>query len=222
MSVKSSKTGRLSYFTGPDAGDGSFAQKIAIASYNAGRWPSYAVSINRDPDTYTTGKDYSADVLARAKVFRELLANDSAVASLSSEQQAVKPTVDPQTPASSTADLPPIHVETVENVKIDQTPPPQEKPVVVSIERTSVWSKIGAGFAALTGLGISLGSVITEKLNSLEPRHFLYVLGGVVLIALALYFFDKAQARAHAKTIEKMRSAADPASNTVDLTRAKQ
>jgi hypothetical protein len=51
--------------------------------------------------------------------------------------------------------------------------------------------------------------------------HFVYVLGGVALIGIALWMYDRAQARAHAKTIEKMKSAADPASNTVELTRTK-
>ena len=105
---------------------------------------------------------------------------------------------------------------------MDHTPPPSPEPVVVQIERVSVWAKIGAAFAGLSGIGISMGEVVTGKLNGLDPMHFLYVIGGVLLIALALYFYDKAQDRAHKKTLAKIEAAADPAKNTVELTRAKQ
>jgi hypothetical protein len=137
-------------------------------------------------------------------------------------QSALLPTT--ATLAAETKQNPPaeIHVDNVENVKVDHTPPPQAEPVVVAVERVSVFSKIAAGFAGIAGLGISMGEVIQGKLTSLDPMHFVYVIGGIALIAVALWAYDKAQARAHQKTLEKMKSAADPASNTVELTRAKQ
>lgn len=189
MSVKSSKTGRLSYFTGPDAGDGSFAQKIAIASYNAGRWPSYAVSINRDPDTYTTGKDYSADVLARAKVFRELLANDSAVASVSSEQQAVNPTVDPQTSASSTADKP---IETTVtrkegDVVVEASKPNQQdvnQPAEVeSPKPQGIFAKLTAGIGTLIG-----GTLLWQALEKIGQITFTHTAIAVVCFVVFIAF----------------------------------
>lgn len=71
-SAKSSKTSKLSWFTGKDV-RGVELQQVTIAAYNAGRWGHYAVSNDRDADTYTTGKDYSSDVIARAREFRALL-----------------------------------------------------------------------------------------------------------------------------------------------------
>lgn len=52
------------------------AQQAVIASYNNGRWPFYAATKGYDVDKYTTGHDYSSDVIDRAKVFRELLQAD--------------------------------------------------------------------------------------------------------------------------------------------------
>lgn len=71
--VRSSKTGKMSFFIGKDVGKGAEAQKVTIASYNAGRWAHYAVSNGKNADAYTTGKDYSADVMARAAFFRPLM-----------------------------------------------------------------------------------------------------------------------------------------------------
>lgn len=75
LSVTSSKTGKRSIFTGPVV-SGVAAQQVTIAAYNAGRWPMYSYANGNNPDQYTTGKDYSSDVMARARVFRELLGND--------------------------------------------------------------------------------------------------------------------------------------------------
>lgn len=62
-------------FVGPRV-SGATAQKIAIAAYNSGRFAAYHFSKGRDPDYGTTGKDYSSDVMQRARVFRELLGAD--------------------------------------------------------------------------------------------------------------------------------------------------
>lgn len=73
--VTSSKDGKRYTFTGKDV-KGVVAQRVAIAAYNAGRWAHYAVSNGKDVDAYTTGKDYSKDVMSRAAKFRELLKAD--------------------------------------------------------------------------------------------------------------------------------------------------
>lgn len=163
-----------------------------------------------------------ADLIAGyARSFEKMLtsARDTSAALPKPSEQEGTASI-PTEPATSPPKPAEIHVENVENVKVDHTPPPSPEPVTVKVERVSVFSKIAAGFAGLAGLGISLGEVIQGKLSSLEPMHFVYVIGGVALIAVALWAYDKAQARAHAKTIEKMKSAADPASNTVELTRS--
>lgn len=41
-------------------------KRVAIAAYNSGIWAHYHASKGRSADHGTTGKDYSADVLARA------------------------------------------------------------------------------------------------------------------------------------------------------------
>lgn len=46
--------------------------QIVVASYNCGMWSYYHFCKGRDIDTGTTGKDYSKDVLYRAKIFKEL------------------------------------------------------------------------------------------------------------------------------------------------------
>ncbi len=102
----------------------------------------------------------------------------------------------------------------------DAPPPlPSDTPVEVQKERTSIWSKIGALITLITGVGINLWGVIENKLNDLTPLHFLIVVGGLLLIAGALWFYDRSQQRAHEKTTIKMKAAADPAANNVELKR---
>src|SRR5687768_16030200 len=74
LSVSDRKGNRYT-FTGPHVA-GITAQQIAIAAYNSGRWAAYHYTKGRHPDYGTTGKDYSADVMARARIFRELLGKD--------------------------------------------------------------------------------------------------------------------------------------------------
>ena len=60
-------------FTGkPDLTDEELL-RTAIASYNCGLWAYYGLSVEGDPDFRSTGRNYSADTLARAAVFRSLL-----------------------------------------------------------------------------------------------------------------------------------------------------
>jgi hypothetical protein len=49
--------------------------RTAIAAYNSGLWAYWGLSERDDPDCRTTGKDYSSDTLARAKVFQKLLSS---------------------------------------------------------------------------------------------------------------------------------------------------
>jgi hypothetical protein len=48
--------------------------RTAVASYNNGVWPFYAVSVYGDPDLFTTGRDYSCDVVNRTEAFGRLVA----------------------------------------------------------------------------------------------------------------------------------------------------
>lgn len=47
--------------------------RCTVAAYNCGLWSVYHFVRGRDPDYGTTGKNYSADVLARASMFSRLL-----------------------------------------------------------------------------------------------------------------------------------------------------
>ena len=49
-------------------------ERLWIAGYNAGAWPVYHYLQGKDPDYPTTGKNYSADVIARRDVFGRWLA----------------------------------------------------------------------------------------------------------------------------------------------------
>ena len=51
--------------------------KTAVAAYNCGLWAFYNYSKGRDPDAFTTGKDYAHDVLARQIQFAALLKADA-------------------------------------------------------------------------------------------------------------------------------------------------
>lgn len=48
--------------------------RCTIAAYNAGLWAYYGRAIHGNPDLYTTGHNYSADVIARMQQFAALLA----------------------------------------------------------------------------------------------------------------------------------------------------
>lgn len=89
-------------FTGPRV-SGVAAQQIALAAYNSGRAAAYYYAKRNNPDLGTTGKDYSSDVMQRARVFRELLAKDGMLDKPSAAAPAEKqPSVSlvPPTPAN--------------------------------------------------------------------------------------------------------------------------
>jgi hypothetical protein len=56
----------------PDLSDEELL-RTTIASYNCGLWAYYGLSVEGDPDFRSTGRNYSADTLARAAVFKSLL-----------------------------------------------------------------------------------------------------------------------------------------------------
>jgi hypothetical protein len=61
-------------FTGATIPSEDELMRIAIAAYNCGLWAYYSYSTEDNPDLRSTHQDYSADTLARAAVFRGLLA----------------------------------------------------------------------------------------------------------------------------------------------------
>jgi hypothetical protein len=112
----------------------------------------------------------------------------------------------------------PINIEKAETVINEQAAPkPSPEPVTVKTERVSIWTKIWVGITAVTGIGVNFWNIIETKINAMTPGQFGYVVGGLVLIAVALWLYDRAARRAHEKTLVKVEAAADPSKNTVEL-----
>lgn len=116
---------------------------------------------------------------------------------------------------------PAVYADNVASMSVQQAPaskpPPQSEPVTVKKERSSVWAKIGAAFALVTGFGINLGNLIETKLTEMATPQLLYMLGGIAIIAAGLWLYDRAAQRAHEKTQSKMQYASQTDKNTVEL-----
>lgn len=110
-----------------------------------------------------------------------------------------------------------VQIDKAENVNVENKPPPQTNPVQVTVERVSIWAKVGTGIAAITGIGINFGNLVTTRLNDMTLPQLGYVLGGVAILAIGLFLYDRAARRAHEKTLAKMATASDPSQNTVEL-----
>lgn len=151
--VTSSKNGKRYTFTGKDV-KGVVAQRVTIASYNAGRWAHYAVSNGQDVDAYTTGKDYSKDVMRRAAKFRELLKADGYLTAEtnSAAKQQEKPVEQVNEKRDDTLNQPMTNVTStfaddrsavVWEVKPDETPqiqptiPPDAEPPSIDVNVTN-------------------------------------------------------------------------------------
>lgn len=163
----------------------------------------------------------------RRKEERALFLSPSAAPSASNPDQHIAeptpsgnhPTVE-GSPDFTEGERPGTNIENIENAKIEAPKPAsQGGPVTVKTERTSIWTKIALGIAAITGMGINVGNFVNNKLNEMSGQHLAYALGGVALIALALWLYDRAQSRAQEKTMAKIDTASDPQKNTVELDR---
>ena len=164
------------------------------------------------------GTDKNILIAGYARNFEEALRTAKTSAAAPPVQPPTLPdakelTSEPTLPANP----PPINVENIENVKLDNAPAPQT--VTVIKEHTPLHVKLVAALTALTGLGINLGTVIQGKLEAVTPKQFLYVIVGVALVGLAYLVYNKSAQRAHEKTVVKMNAAADTSSNNVELTK---
>lgn len=139
-------------FTGPHV-TGITAQQIAIAAYNSGRWAAYHYTKGRHPDYGTTGKDYSADVMARARIFRELLGKDgmldkSSAAASTAEGKADHPAGaaagnPPQSGPANTIEPPPIVPVPVAEVPAISAAPADTPKTDTPAEEESTLTKLG-------------------------------------------------------------------------------
>lgn len=99
--------------------------------------------------------------------------------------------------------------------------PPTFEPTEVEVkkETPSLFAKLGAGVTALTGIGINAGSLIQTKLEAMTPAQVLYLALALGLVGMAIYWYMRAAKAAQVRTLELVKTAADPASNTVTLTK---
>lgn len=169
------------------------------------------------------GTDKASLIAGYAEQFEQILKSSAAhqTATHSTENHVVKPTDDTVKQKAQTDELPIPQTQIADTIvntgATSTTPVPDGNPVTVTVERVSIWAKIGAGFAGLTGLGINFATVIENKLNEINVVQLGYALGALGLIAVALYLYDRAAKRAHEKTLAKVETASDPAKNTVEL-----
>lgn len=70
--AKIAKTRSYPAFVGAPIPDADL-NRCSIAAYNAGIGAYYGFTAHQDPDRFTTGHDYSADVIARMLIFAGLL-----------------------------------------------------------------------------------------------------------------------------------------------------
>lgn len=98
--------------------------------------------------------------------------------------------------------------------------PPAE--VEIPKERPSLFTRISAAITAFVGfitmLGISIGTLITEKLRDVPAEWFFAGLAGVVLIALAIWWYDRSAERSNRLNQKLIEAAADQNRATVRLT----
>ena len=94
---------------------------------------------------------------------------------------------------------------------------PLNQPVEVQKESPSWMVKIAAPFTALAGLGINAGSLVQTKLEQMTTQQIVYMLAALGLVALAVWWWTKAAKAAQMRTMELVKNAADPTTNTVVL-----
>ncbi len=208
--VRSSKTGKTSYFVGKPL-NGLEAQQVTIASYNAGRWAHYSVSNGGYADQYTTGRDYSSDVMARAKVFRTLL-NDSKIptavpakhtpAKFTETKAEQLPAIEPPPETFGEPAATPAPVIEVQQISATPTEPQGDAP------KEDTLTKIGNKFNALwTLVGTTIVAVITFLISTpigiaisiIAATAFV----GVVYMAISTFRATRKENREHDARIER-------------------
>ena len=125
-------------------------------------------------------------------------------------------------------DLPPINVGTTsttveapngDTATATVTTATSNEPVTVKAVAMGLWSKIIAGFTAVTALGINAGTFIEAKLSEITTNQLILIAISAVMIILTMFYLKKRQEAADAKTHALILAAADRNSNTVDLTK---
>lgn len=96
-------------------------------------------------------------------------------------------------------------------------PAPQPEPITIKSVTTSMWTKVLAAFAAISGMGINAGSMIQTKVENITANQVLIFAMGTGLVILAVFYFKKRQEAADSHTAQLIIAAADPTKNTVKI-----
>jgi hypothetical protein len=222
-------------FTGPKL-YGFKAQQAVISSYNCGRWALYAAANGKDVDAYSTGHDYSLDVITRARIFRELLTRDKQVSAVESAPQVIPPkSLDNQSVQNpSVTGQPPISQEVQQAIV---APPIADGPVTVvpqvSAEPTEDKKPGGirGSIAAAVAFVTSIGSGFFSLFAGLAPVFVISFFSagaviGAVFVVMKMRNDDRQktrddaarearEARAQEIQMAMIHAAADKTKNTV-------
>jgi hypothetical protein len=188
---------------------GASAQRIVIASYNAGRGAWRGAALKGDPDRYTTGHDYSEDVMARASVFREFLSKESkSAAPLKSGNSATNDAASETSSANQQ--------ETAKT-----TEPPLTQNIAVEKEEplgfwATLWKKFtGASVAVggINGLTDTAEKAQTFGLSSSFWERLFYIaaigIGFWILSEVVRWFYTSWQRRKRTETLAALNSTPD-------------
>jgi hypothetical protein len=196
--VPSSKTGKISFFIGKDV-KGAEARRVLIASYNCGRWAHYAVSNGKDVDAYSTGKDYSKDVILRAAAFRALLVKE-----LAAVTQEPGPISRPGTNSSVVPDKPSAQPPTL-NAQMNANTKTAEKSIghlsdiaqkaQSAIDHLSSFeTSVSKSSWTVTIVKFALGLV--AMIWGFAKENPVEVIAGVCVIAIGAWYLTRAKDRA--------------------------
>lgn len=169
------------------------------------------------------GQDRAAEIADYAQRFEQVL-KDSADASASdivSPNNLSSPTEAPPPPSDERSDpsetnAPPI-TTTLETPEGTTTVTTTSEPVTVKAVAMGIWSKIVAGIAAITGLGINFGTVIETRLSEITLNQVIILALGTALVILAVFYVKKRQEAADMKTHALIAAASDKDRHTVVL-----
>lgn len=88
-------------------------------------------------------------------------------------------------------------------------------------ERPSTFVRIGTiitgAVGTITTFGVNLSAVLQNKLEQITPAQIFYVVIGVALVALAIWFYDRSASRANVLNQQKLGIAANPDLITTEL-----
>lgn len=196
LKVRSSRSGKTHTFTAKEIA-GFDAQRVSLSAYNCGLWAYYAFSNSKPIDSFTTDKNYSADVIERAKIFRQLLRELQRENFRDLRQEEIK------------IEIPkPYGNSTIDNFRIPE--PYQEQEQEKIVESLNDYGKKPTE-EKTKSLGVSFSSnlmAIVGKISgyallawAIVEHHKFEIAVAVVLILAVYIFYTKSKERANQRKI---------------------